>query len=107
MSKQMEKVAELSDFDKEPVKVVEKNDKKYLLVERGDEIIGYRNVCPHQYGPVAEGLIHSGSCDEEMKITCPWHGWEFDIFSGENPIESVDSHLPRIKVDCSDGEVYI
>jgi nitrite reductase/ring-hydroxylating ferredoxin subunit len=34
------------------------------------------NVCPHQGGPLAEGWI------EGCIVTCPWHGWCFDVTSG-------------------------
>lgn len=39
-------------------------------------IYGLENVCPHQGGPVGEGDI------EEGVVTCPWHGWQFDITTG-------------------------
>jgi len=32
--------------------------------------------CAHQGGPIAKGKLQ-GSC-----ITCPWHGWQYDITSG-------------------------
>lgn len=37
-------------------------------------------VCPHQGGPLGKGQL-SGKI-----ITCPWHGWQFDVASGENQI---------------------
>jgi nitrite reductase (NADH) small subunit len=35
------------------------------------------NSCPHMGGPLGEGEI------EDCMVTCPWHGWQFDIKSGE------------------------
>jgi nitrite reductase/ring-hydroxylating ferredoxin subunit len=37
-------------------------------------------VCPHQGGPLGKGTL-SGHI-----VTCPWHGWQFDVRSGENCI---------------------
>ncbi len=37
-------------------------------------------VCPHQGGPLGKGQI----C--EHIVTCPWHGWQFDIRNGQNQI---------------------
>ncbi len=34
------------------------------------------NTCPHQGGPLAEGSV------EGNIVTCPWHGWRFDVTSG-------------------------
>jgi len=35
-------------------------------------------VCPHQGGPLGQGTL-SG-----CTVTCPWHGWQFDVRSGAN-----------------------
>jgi nitrite reductase (NADH) small subunit len=35
-------------------------------------------MCAHQGGPIAKGTV-DGSC-----VTCPWHGWQYDITSGKN-----------------------
>lgn len=34
------------------------------------------NVCPHMGGPLGDGEI------EDSMVTCPWHGWQFDIKTG-------------------------
>jgi nitrite reductase (NADH) small subunit len=33
-------------------------------------------VCPHEGGPLGEGLI------EEGRVVCPWHGYSFDARTG-------------------------
>lgn len=35
-------------------------------------------VCPHQGGPLAKG------CIEGSTVSCPWHGWQFDLRKGEH-----------------------
>ena len=57
-------------------------------------IVAYRNLCPHQGGPVCEGMligkveevIDENRCYRGMRfssdtlhIVCPWHGWEFKL----------------------------
>ena len=34
------------------------------------------NTCKHRGGPLAEGTI------EGTMVTCPWHGWEYDVTDG-------------------------
>ena len=34
------------------------------------------NTCAHRGGPLGEGAL-SGKT-----VTCPWHGWEYDVSSG-------------------------
>lgn len=37
------------------------------------------NTCPHAGGPIGEGSL-SGNI-----VTCPWHGWQFNVRTGERP----------------------
>ena len=35
------------------------------------------DTCPHSGGPLSQGEL------EETKVTCPWHGAQFDLKNGE------------------------
>ena len=35
-------------------------------------------MCAHQGGPIAQGKLE-GNC-----VTCPWHGWQYNIADGVN-----------------------
>ena len=37
------------------------------------------NACPHADGPLGEGSLEGGL------LTCPYHGWQFDMESGACP----------------------
>lgn len=57
----------------------------------------YANQCVHSGGPACEGLLINKVVDviaadrtyqgqtfaDEMHFVCPWHGYEYDIKSGE------------------------
>lgn len=36
------------------------------------------NTCLHRGGPVGEGFL------EGALVTCPWHGWQYDVRTGQN-----------------------
>jgi 3-phenylpropionate/trans-cinnamate dioxygenase ferredoxin subunit len=58
------------------------------------EFFGIANACPHQGGSLCDGHLGSlvtsdgpGEYRLERKgeiLRCPWHGWEFDIRSGQS-----------------------
>lgn len=33
-------------------------------------------MCAHQGGPIAEGKVEAGC------VTCPWHGWQYELATG-------------------------
>jgi nitrite reductase/ring-hydroxylating ferredoxin subunit len=53
-----------------------------------------RNKCPHASGPMCEGITSGlatsnepGHYDYIMRgeiIRCPWHGWEYEIATGQS-----------------------
>ncbi|HET6674795.1 MAG TPA: Rieske (2Fe-2S) protein [Nitrospiraceae bacterium] len=49
------------------------------------------NTCPHAGGPLGEGTLRG-----EL-IVCPWHGWRFNVRTGERP-ENPDFKVTRCQV---------
>jgi len=42
-----------------------------------DKFYAINNTCLHRGGPLAQGELHG------MVVTCPWHGWQYDVTSGK------------------------
>jgi len=58
------------------------------------EYFAIANTCPHGDGPLGEGKL-SGHL-----VTCPYHGWAFDMKTGEcqtNPSTSVETFAVELK----------
>lgn len=54
------------------------------------------NTCAHRGGPLSEG-----ECAGPV-VTCPWHGWQYDVTSGcspENPKVKVASFPLKVEGD--------
>ena len=54
-------------------------------------------LCLHQGGPLAEGTLSS-----QCIVTCPWHGWQFDVRTGvlvQDPTVGVTRHETRVVGD--------
>ncbi len=72
-----------------------------LELVAGDRIVALFNVegtlyaldgvCPHQGGPLGQGELNG------CIVTCPWHGWQFDVRSGQHQL-STQIVQPRFAV---------
>ncbi|HET9096661.1 MAG TPA: Rieske 2Fe-2S domain-containing protein [Candidatus Baltobacteraceae bacterium] len=58
------------------------------------------NACPHQGGPLADGWL------EGPLVTCPWHGWCFDLRSGKMTLGEF-ARVPRFELQVRAGELYV
>jgi len=81
----------------------------------------YSNYCLHQGGPACEGLIIAKVeerimpdktskgmyfSDTETHFVCPWHGYEYDIKTGEC-VSDRKLKLRRYKVVQKGDEIYV
>ena len=106
-------------------------DRSGVLFEAGGIEVGvflvkgrlraYENRCRHQAGPVCTGeiigryeqvVLPDGTvagerfADDEVRIACPWHGWEYDLETGECTADR-RFRLRRIEVREREGEAYV
>ncbi|HEY7689332.1 MAG TPA: Rieske (2Fe-2S) protein, partial [Dongiaceae bacterium] len=64
------------------------------------EIYACNNRCPHEGYPLREGTI-----DDKCVLTCNWHGWKFDLRSGENLYQGDRLRLYPTRLE--DGTVMV
>lgn len=78
---------------------VELEDRTLALFREGDEVFALNAVCPHRGGPLDEGDLEDGV------VVCPWHGWDFDVRTGESP--TFGERVECYPVEVRDGIVYL
>ena len=57
-------------------------------------VYAINNTCLHRGGPLGQGLV------EGKVLTCPWHGWQYDLTSGrtiQNPAVAVDCYPTEVR----------
>lgn len=74
--------------------------KSVALTKLRGEFGAVDNRCPHQGGPLGQGTVENG------KIRCPWHGFDFDPFTGE-AAGGPDFDVPTYPVDVRVDGVYV
>jgi nitrite reductase (NADH) small subunit len=76
----------------------------------GDRMVAIANVagtlhaidglCPHQGGPLGTGVL----CG--TVLTCPWHGWQFDVVTGRHGLSAnVRQTVHEVRVE--DGTILV
>jgi nitrite reductase (NADH) small subunit len=70
------------------------------LFKINGKIYGLNNECPHMGGPLGEGTI------EDCVVTCPWHGWQFDVRTGACENMPGDD-ARKIELEVIDGEIFL
>lgn len=68
-------------------------------IDGADDILVVDNSCPHAGANLSCGNLN-GSV-----ITCPWHGWEFDLRTGMC-VHSDKAKVSRYPVELREGFVY-
>ena len=95
-------------------KIVEVAGRSIGVFNLGGEFFAIRNRCPHQGGPLCEGRLWSAltapkpgelhtSRPGEI-IACVWHGWEFDIRTGQSWCAPEKLRVRRYAVDVVDPD---
>jgi len=96
-------------------KLVEVRGRPIVIFNLQGEYFGMLDRCPHQGGSLCEGhlvgLVEAGAEPGEYKysrpneiVRCPWHGWEFDIRTGESRCEPDKIRSTQYPVEIETGE---
>jgi nitrite reductase/ring-hydroxylating ferredoxin subunit len=99
-------------------KLVQVNNLEIGVYNIGGEFFAMHNMCPHQFGPACAGpvgnaAVCSSRTDWRMQLerdgeilTCPWHGMEFDLKTGEC-LSRNKMRLRTFPVRVQDGEIRV
>ena len=113
-------VGRVGDLPERTLVTAEAGRARVVLIRRGDTVLAFAARCPHQGADLSEGLL-TGFVDgpapgcltldrERLVLRCPWHGFEFDVATGE-PLAASPEHrrlrLRRFAVEIDGGNVRV
>jgi 3-phenylpropionate/trans-cinnamate dioxygenase ferredoxin subunit len=117
MSNRVDKhvVARVADVPDGGRIIVEVGGRSIGIFNVGGEFFGLLNRCPHKGAQMCKGNIvgrlsadapGSYEYDPASKlIMCPWHGWEFDIRSGQSYFDPRGTRLRTYDVEVEGGDI--
>ena len=111
------KEADLPDGER---RIVEHDGVEIGVFRWDGKLYAYQNLCVHQGGPACEGIImhkvedvlgpdrtwHGQRFGSEVHFVCPWHGYEFDLRTGECAADR-RLRLKSYPVVQRGGDIYV
>ena len=83
----------------------------------GGEYFALANRCPHEGGPLCQGHIIPLIASDRpgtYRLTrhneflrCPWHGWEFEIRTGQSWCDPKSTRARQFAVTVESGEALV
>ena len=95
------RVASLDEVPAGQPKVVELDGIRVVLARVGDAVYACGDVCTHRGGPLGEGKLNGD------RLACPWHGWMFDVRTGQCVFTGRGASVPSYPVRLEAGEVLV
>lgn len=110
------RVGRLAEFPDGDVRIVDVAGRSVGIYRRGADLFGVLNVCPHRGAPICRGVVGGTMLPSEpgelhyglegWVLRCPWHGWEFDIRSGESVCRVDRRRVRTVPVQVVGRDVY-
>lgn len=114
-------VAKISQFPDGDRRIVSHGKNEIGVFHWQGQFFAYENLCLHQGGPACEGVMMHKVEDvlgpdrtfqgqrfskDEMHFVCPWHGYEYDLKTGECAADR-KLKLKSFKVERRGEDIYV
>jgi len=74
---------------------------RVAVIRMPDGFVALDAACPHEGGPLADGIV-ADEC-----VTCPLHGWRFDLRTGAPVGGGATAGIATYEVTVRGGELYV
>jgi 3-phenylpropionate/trans-cinnamate dioxygenase ferredoxin subunit len=110
-------VAGVAEVEPGHGKLVTAKGREIGVFNVGGKFYALANRCPHKGGPLCSGRITGlaqsrGPGDYHLIragefLRCPWHGWEFEIATGQSYCDPKTLQARQFEVDVAPGEELV
>ncbi|HEX9765047.1 MAG TPA: Rieske 2Fe-2S domain-containing protein [Candidatus Acidoferrales bacterium] len=87
------KVAKVNEMPPGTAREFQADGRMIALFNVDGNFYAVDNTCLHRGGPLGQGTL------EGEVVTCPWHGWQYNVKSGEAVFNE------QIKVQCYEVKI--
>ncbi len=64
-------------------------------------IYAFGDSCRHEGGPLSSGVLR------DEVVTCPWHGWAYNVRTGKSVIPPVGLRIPTYPVELDGDNIVV
>ncbi|MAT15341.1 MAG: ferredoxin [Planctomyces sp.] len=75
-------------------------DRIVAVFEQDGNYFALDGICPHAGGPIGSGELKG------TIVTCPWHGWQFDVCTGQHCL-TPNIRQETFPVSVEGDDIYI
>ena len=106
-------VARVEDFPPGERRIVKAGARSIGVFRIDDRFFALRNRCPHQGGPLCHGRLSPWAVADlpgqvEMQgpplVACPWHGWEYDLETGQSFLGPGETRVKAYDASVARGD---
>lgn len=103
MTEQWVRIARAADLPLREGRAARIGDREIALFHLGDRVLAVDNQCPHQGGPLCDGIVTGQS------VVCPLHAWKVNLVDGtvERPAHGKDHCVRTYETRLDDGIVAV
>src|SRR3989338_4022964 len=95
------RVATFAELPEGKGRAVDVDGHSVALFRVGPSVYALRNRCSHAGAPLSIGHLRG------RELTCAWHGWVFDVTTGESIPSNPPFDVPSYPLTIAGGEVYV
>lgn len=96
----LERAAKVSEIPPGSIKELQVAGKPVALANVAGKFYAINNTCLHRGGPLGQGQL------EGNLVTCPWHGWQFDVTTGK-AVMNPSAEVGCIRTEVQGDEVFL
>lgn len=95
-------VGTIVDLNPDDIHTIELENGRFCVRQHDGAWLVHSAVCTHLLGPLDASAIN-----EKGELTCPWHGYHFDLRTGENREQKCRALATPPQLIEHDGQLYL
>ena len=95
------RVASLDEVPAGQPTLVDLDGTRIVLARIGDAVYACGEVCTHRGGPLSQGKLAG------TRLACPWHGWMYDVRTGQCLFPGRGASVSTYRVRVEAGAIFV